>query len=121
MARATALNRDVWAVLLIRDLENGPARFSGIEASVRIRPRVLANRLRELLARGMVTRHMVNEIPPRVGHTLAGKGLAARPVVDALRASGDVWLMSDDCTKADHTAPIVPSSEAIGATTVASS
>ena len=121
MARATALNRDVWAVLLIRDLENGPARFSGLEASVRIRPRVLANRLRELLARGMVTRHMVNEIPPRAWYTLAGKGLAACPVVDALRASGDVWLMSDDCTKADHIASIVPSPETIDATTVASS
>ena len=49
------------------------------------------------------------------------RGLAARPVVDALRASVDVWLMSDDCTNADHTESTVPSSEAIGATTVASS
>ena len=120
MARATALNRDVWALVLIRDLENGPSRFSELEASTRIRPRVLANRLRELLARGMVTRHMFNEIPPRAGYTLAGKGLAS-PVVDALRASVDVWLMSDDCTNADHTESTVPSSEAIGATTVASS
>lgn len=49
------------------------------------------------------------------------RGLAARPVVDALRAYGDVWLMSNDCTNADHTESIVPSSEAIGATTVATS
>lgn len=82
---------------------------------------MLTDRLRELLARGMVTRHVFNGIPPRVEDTLAGKGLGARPVVDALRAHGDAWLMSDDCTKADHTESTGPSSEAIDAAIVASS
>jgi len=105
--------------LLIRDLENGPRRFSELEASTGISPRVLTDRLRELLARGMVTRHMFNEIPPRVEYTLTEKGLAACPVVDALRAYGDAWLMSDECPKSDQTQPTVPSFEAVDATTVA--
>ena len=112
VARAAALIGDVWTLLLIRDLENGPRRFSELEASTGISPRVLTDRLRELLARGMVTRHMFNEIPPRVEYTLTEKGLAACPVVEALR-------MSDECPKSDHTEPTVPSFEAIDATTVA--
>lgn len=119
VARAAALIGDVWTLLLIRDLENGPRRFSELEASTGISPRVLTDRLRELLARGMVTRHMFNEIPPRVEYTLTEKGLAACPVVDALRAYGDAWLMSDECPKSDHTEPTVPSFEAVDATTVA--
>lgn len=115
-----ALIGDVWTLLLIRDLENGPRRFSELEASTGISPRVLTDRLRELLARGMVTRHMFNEIPPRVEYTLTEKGLAACPVVDALRAYGDAWLMSDECPKSDHPETTVPPFEAIDdATTVA--
>ena len=120
VARAAALMGDVWKLLLVRDLENGPRRFSELEASTGISPRVLTDRLRELLARGIVTRHMFNEIPPRVEYTLTEKGRAACTVVDSLRAFGDAWLMSDECTKPDQTLPTVPSCEVIDATRVAS-
>ena len=113
VARAAALIVDVWTILLIRDLENGPRRFSELEASTGISPRVLTDRLRELLARGMVTRRMFNEIPPRVEYTLTEKGLAACPVVDALRAYGDAWLMSDACSRSDQADAPAPSCESI--------
>ena len=119
VARAAALIGDVWTILLIRDLENGPRRFSELEASTGISPRVLTDRLRELLARGMVTRHMFNEIPPRVEYTLTEKGLAACPVVDALRAYGDAWLMSDACGKSDQADAQASSCDAIVATPLA--
>ena len=106
-------------LLLLRDLVNGPRQFSELEASTGIRPRVPTDRLRALLPRGMVTRHVFNGFPPRVEDTLAGKGLAACPVVDALRAYGDAWLMSDECPKSNHTGSTVPSFEAIDPTTVA--
>ena len=60
---------------------------------------------------------MVNEIPPRAWYTLAGKGLAARPVVDALRASGDgtmdaMWSALVQSSDINHT-----STDALNAST----
>ncbi|GAB89628.1 putative HxlR family transcriptional regulator [Gordonia rhizosphera NBRC 16068] len=50
----------------------------------RISPKTLTDRLRQLEGRGVVTRTMYAEIPPRVEYDLTPKGQALRPVIDAL-------------------------------------
>jgi DNA-binding HxlR family transcriptional regulator len=90
--RAAQLLGDVWTLLLIRDLANGPRRFSELEASTGISPRVLSDRLRDLCARGVMSRRMYPEIPPRVEYSLTEKGRAALSIIDALRAYGEQWL-----------------------------
>jgi DNA-binding HxlR family transcriptional regulator len=92
VAAAAALLGDAWTLLLLRDLAGGPRRFTELEASTGISPRVLTDRLRALCAQGVMTRRMYAEIPPRVEYALTDKGRAALPVLDVLRAYGEQWL-----------------------------
>ena len=92
VAAAAALLGDAWTLLLVRDLAHGPQRFTALEASTGISPRVLTDRLKAMVERGLVTRRMYAEIPPRVEYELTDKGRAVLPVVDALRAYGENWL-----------------------------
>lgn len=95
VAKAAALLGDVWTLLLIRDLSLGPKRFTQLQTSTGISPRVLTDRLKDLVDRGIASRAMFAEIPPRVEYTLTPKGVAAVPVLEALRAYGEAWLLDD--------------------------
>jgi DNA-binding HxlR family transcriptional regulator len=92
VAAAAELLGDAWTLLLVRDLANGPRRFKELEASTRISPRVLTDRLRALTAKGMLTRTMYAEIPPRVEYELTEKGRDVLPIIDSLRDYGMRWL-----------------------------
>ena len=92
VAAAAALLGDAWPAPLVRDLANGPRRFTELEASTGISPRVLTDRPRSLCDRGLMTRRMYPEIPPRVEYELTDKGRDALPIIDALRVYGNKWL-----------------------------
>lgn len=47
---------------------NKGARFNEIQTHVGIPPNTLSRRLKELSQAGLVTRHPVNEVPPRVDY-----------------------------------------------------
>jgi DNA-binding HxlR family transcriptional regulator len=96
VAAAAALLGDTWTLLLVRDLADGPRRFTELESSTGISPRVLTDRLRALTDLGLMTRRMFAEIPPRVEYELTAKGRAALPVLDALRTYGEQWLSTPD-------------------------
>jgi DNA-binding HxlR family transcriptional regulator len=89
---AAQLLGDAWTLLLVRDLAHGPRRFKELEASTGISPRVLTDRLRSLVAQGIMTRKMFAEIPPRVEYQLTDKGKDILPIIDALRDYGVRWL-----------------------------
>lgn len=93
MAAAAQLLGDVWTLLLVRDLAHGPKRFTALQASTGISPRVLTDRLRSMAEQGLVTRQMYAEIPPRVEYKLTEKGCAILPIIDALRRYGIKWLL----------------------------
>ncbi len=109
VARAAALLGDIWTLLLIRDLAVGPRRYTQLQASTGISPRVLADRLKDLVDHGIATRAVFAEIPPRVEYSLTQKGSGAVPVLEALRAYGDTWLMEacDRAMEARDDAPLV--------------
>lgn len=92
VAAAAELLGDVWTLLLVRDLADGPQRFKELEASTGISARVLTDRLRALVDQGVLTRQLYPEIPPRVEYELTEMGRAALGVIDALRAYGNKWL-----------------------------
>lgn len=94
--RAAELLGDAWTLLLLRDLAAGARRFTDLEGSTGMSPRVLSQRLRELTARGVVSRRSFAEIPPRVEYSLTEKGRAALPVIDVLRAYGEQWLRDEE-------------------------
>lgn len=95
VAEAAKILGDKWTLLLLRDLAQGSRRFKDLERSVDgISPTMLAGRLRELERQGLLTRTTYNEIPPRVEYHLTDKGTEALPIVEALRAYGNRWLLS---------------------------
>ncbi len=97
VAEAAKLFGDKWTLIVLRDLADGPRRFTELAHSGEgISPSVLTARLRELEERRLITRTSYNEIPPRVEYALTQKGLDALPVVDALRAYGARWLVHDE-------------------------
>lgn len=92
VARAARLLGDVWCLLVLRDLADGLRRFSELQSSTSMSPRVLSRRLREMEMEGLLTRRQFAEAPPRVEYALTEKGRATLPLVDALRAYGERWL-----------------------------
>lgn len=92
VARAARLLGDTWSLLILRDLGPGARRFSALEQSTGISPRVLSGRLKELERQGVLTRQIFAAVPPRVEYRLTEKGEAALPLIEALRQYGDTWL-----------------------------
>ncbi len=92
IARAARLLGDTWTLLIIYNLSACARRFSQLEDSTGMSPRVLAGRLRDLESQGMLTRTQFPEIPPRVEYALTEKGRAALPALDVLRSFGVHWL-----------------------------
>ena len=91
-----------WTLLVLRDLADGPCRFSELERSLAgISPRTLSLRLRALEEEGMVERHTYPEVPPRVEYALTPKGDALLPIIDSMREYGSEWLgAAGDCVPA---------------------
>ncbi|MBI2320791.1 MAG: helix-turn-helix transcriptional regulator [Chloroflexi bacterium] len=105
VARAAQLLGDRWTLVILRDLATGCRRFSVLEASTGMSPRVLSGRLRALESEGLLQRRQYAEIPPRVEYTLTEKGRAALPVIDQLRQYGRTWLMDtvdEECLPHRH-------------------
>lgn len=94
VAAAARLIGDRWTLIVLRDLADGPRRFTELERSGEgISPSMLAQRLRDLEERGLLTRTSYPEIPPHVEYELTPKGADALPVIAALRAYGDRWCV----------------------------
>jgi DNA-binding HxlR family transcriptional regulator len=60
--------------ILHRLYVNSPLRFTELQESLEVSPKVLTSRLKELSELGIVTRKSYDKIPPRVEYGLAAKG-----------------------------------------------
>ncbi len=81
-----------WAVLILRDLLTGTKRFSELKRSVgHISQKVLTANLRAMEEKGLLTRRVYPEVPPRVEYTLTETGYSLRPVLDAMAAWGTAY------------------------------
>ncbi|MEN3285075.1 MAG: hypothetical protein V7607_6215 [Solirubrobacteraceae bacterium] len=91
IARALDLVGERWALLVVRELLLGPKRFTGLRAGLpHVSPDVLAQRLRELEAAGIVRR---GKLPPPAGsqiYELTERGRELEPVVLELGRFGSV-------------------------------
>ena len=106
IAEAAKLLGDKWTLIILRDLTEGPRRFSDLAGtSEHISPSVLAARLKDLESHGILSRSRYNEIPPRVDYELTLKGRDAIDVVEALRAYGAKWCMPADTSPIQQTSP----------------
>jgi DNA-binding HxlR family transcriptional regulator len=71
--------------LVILDmLLSGPTRFTALEKVLKVSPRTLSERLKELEQQGIVHRRAYAEVPPRVEYTLTAKGIALKPLLEGI-------------------------------------
>ena len=91
VARALDIVGERWALLVVRELLLGPKRFTDLRAGLpHVGPDILAQRLRELEASGVVRR---GTLPPPAGsriYELTERGQQLEPVVLALGRFGSV-------------------------------
>lgn len=74
-----------WRILIIRDLLDGPKRFSELKRSVgNISQKVLTSNLRAMEESGLLTRTVYAEVPPRVEYELTALGHRLSPVLDSM-------------------------------------
>ena len=94
VARTEDVVGDRWTVLVLRELFMRSHRFEEIQAQTGATPQMVAIRLKNLMAEGLVERRQYSKRPPRYEYHLTEKGDAFYPVLMALRAWGETWRKS---------------------------
>ena len=78
-----------WTTLILRDLLRGTKRFGELRRNLHaVSPKTLTDRLRFLETRGIVTRTVYPEVPPRVEYALTERGQGLSAIIDAMAAWG---------------------------------
>lgn len=80
---------DKWKVLILWNLMNGTMRFGELKKSIgTVSQKVLTTQLRNMEEKGLLTRKVYAEVPPRVEYTLTETGYSLKPILDAMSAWG---------------------------------
>ncbi len=80
---------DKWKVLILRELMGGTKRFGALKKSIgTVSQKVLTAQLRDMEDKGLLTRKVYAEVPPRVEYTLTDTGYSLKPILDAMVAWG---------------------------------
>jgi DNA-binding HxlR family transcriptional regulator len=82
-----------WTGVILRAMLNGATHFGEIAVAVpKLSDRMLAARLKELEAHGVIERTVVPDTPVRVEYALTDKGRALEGVLIALGDWADRWV-----------------------------
>ena len=88
---------DKWKVLILRDLMDGTKRFGELKKSIgTVSQKVLTAQLWNMEEKGLLTRKVYAEVPPRVEYTLTEIGYSLKPVLDAMWAWGADYKMKKE-------------------------
>lgn len=83
---------DKWKVLILRDLLPGTKRFGELKKSIgSVSQKVLTAQLRDMEQKGLVSRKVYAEVPPRVEYTLTETGYSLRPILNAMETWGTAY------------------------------
>ena len=81
---------DKWKVLILRDLMEGTRRFGELKRSIgTVSQKVLTAQLRDMEEKGLLTRRVYAEVPPRVEYTLTETGYSLKPILDSMVVWGE--------------------------------
>lgn len=84
---------DKWKVLILRDLMPGTKRFGQLKKSIgSVSQKVLTAQLRDMEEKGLVSRHVYAEVPPRVEYSLTDLGKSLEPILNAMKTWGEGYL-----------------------------
>jgi DNA-binding HxlR family transcriptional regulator len=76
---------DRWTLLVVRDVMRGKRRYAEfLESPERIPTNILAERLKRLIAAGVIRSQRYSEHPPRLEYHLTAKGEDLRPIMRAM-------------------------------------
>lgn len=82
-----------WTGLIIRVLLGGPKRFRDMKQIMpEMSDKMLTERLKELEAAGILTRHVYPETPVRIEYRLTEKGRELESVVKAIQDWSEKWM-----------------------------
>ena len=87
---------DKWKVLILRELMSGTKRFGQLKKAIgHVTQKVLTAQLRDMEGKGLLTRKVYAEVPPRVEYTLTETGYSLRPVLDSIVAWGTDYQLKN--------------------------
>ena len=105
--RTLAVIGPKWTTLILRDLIAGTKRFGELRrAFPGISPKTLTQRLRDLEDRGLLSRTIYPEIPPRVEYALTSRGETLEAIIVAMATWG---ALDRERAAADAGPPPAPS------------
>jgi DNA-binding HxlR family transcriptional regulator len=95
IARTLEVAGEPWSPLIIRDIWVGLTRFDELQRDLGISRKVLAERLKWLVAQGVVEQRVYSERPLRHDYVLTEKGWELADLLLAIMAWGDRWTAGD--------------------------
>ncbi len=87
-----AIVGDRWSMLIVRNVFRGIRRFDALRDDLGVSRPILADRLKRLVAAGILERVAYQENPPRYDYTLTHAGSELSPALVALIRWGDRWF-----------------------------
>ena len=96
IAQSVNVQGDHWNLLIIRQACMGTRRFDDFQASLGIGRNILTGRLQLLIDEGLLTRTEYQPNPPRFEYRLTDKGRDVYPILAAMAAWGDEWLVGPE-------------------------
>lgn len=89
LQRTTAVLHGRWKTTILFHLAREPHRFGALRRAVDgVSEKVLIQQLRDLEAERIVSRHVMDAVPPRVEYALTAHGKSLCEVVEAMAAWG---------------------------------
>jgi DNA-binding HxlR family transcriptional regulator len=96
IARTMDVAGEPWSPLIVRDAWVGITRFDDLQRDLGISRKVLGERLRWLVAQGVLERRSYSTRPPRDEYVLTQKGVELCGVLMAMTAWGDRWTAGEE-------------------------
>jgi len=85
-----------WTLHILRELMDGRKRFNELGRALgSVSSRTLCSRLRELEDQGLLTREIINTIPPWVEYELTEKGRSLNAVIDSITCWGATYMLEE--------------------------
>ena len=96
IARTADLIGDGWTLLILREACLGARRFEEFQRELGTGRNILTARLNSLVGEGLLKKVPYQEHPVRHEYRLTDKGRDVGPILAAMAAFGDKWLLGSD-------------------------